>query len=390
MSRLKRACRLSVVLSSLLGWAGCAPIEPPDTDGRSQGSTDYAATETISNPPSPRRGGLDQRIETALDQVRHRELLTTNSFWTVFHGILGLGPAATLRNPETGIKVNALDYVCQGGELRGLEFIPTPYGLDVRTGPQFVGQGHQDQFIAEMTQWGLSGNHKFIVQGKEYCFQDFIRHAQARVRVTGDQELSWALLALGQNLGLEAKWTNASGEPLCIDDIVRYEAAAPVEQAPCGGTHRLFALTWVYYLRLGAGGRDSGIWGQVVDKLLTYQGLARKYQNADGLLSTNFFSGPGEAADVQLRINTTGHTLEWLALSLSDAELESPWVQNAASALALLLIDSQAIPMESGSLYHAAHGLRIYQARAYGRNCSEVFPFGSACGGGIRRFPSGG
>jgi hypothetical protein len=340
-------------------------------------------SEAIAIVPSPRQGGIEQRINAALNQIQQRELLTTNSFWTVFHGILGLGPTATVRSPDTGVRINALDYICNGGELRGLEFIPTPYGLDVRTGPQFVGQGHQDQFIAEMTQWGLSGDRKFRVQGKEYCFQDFIRHAQARVRVTSDQELSWALLSLAQYLGPEATWTNASGERLCIEGILRYELAAPIDRAPCGGTHRLFALTWVYYLHLRDGGRNDGVWKHVSDKLLAYQRLARKYQNPDGLFSTNFFNGPGEASDVQLRVNTTGHTLEWLALSLSDSELQEPWVQQAVSALALLMIESEAIPMESGSLYHAAHGLRIYQARAFGPQRPEIFPFGHL------RIPSG-
>ena len=62
-----------------------------------------------------------------------------------------------------------------GGAMRGLEFIPTRFGLDVKTtGPTGSGQGHQDQFIAEMGQWDMPIDQQFIVYGKDYTFRDFV------------------------------------------------------------------------------------------------------------------------------------------------------------------------------------------------------------------------
>jgi len=70
--------------------------------------------------------------------------------------------------------------------------IPTQYGLDVETQPATgVGQGHQDQFVAEMVQWGVSPDRKVVVGEKAYTFADFFRHSKARASVTKDQELSW-------------------------------------------------------------------------------------------------------------------------------------------------------------------------------------------------------
>jgi hypothetical protein len=310
--------------------------------------------------------GPRERIEAALRQVRERDLLTTNSFWTVFHGILGTGPEATLLDPQTNKRVNALEYIRWGGEVRGLEFIPTVDGLDVRTGPQFIGQGHQDQFVAEMAQWGLTPETTFLVHGKEYTFADFIRHTQARARVNANQELSWAVLVIGQYVGPDARWTNSAGEALCLEDLVRYELGQPIDTAACGGTHRLFGLTWVYHLHRRHGRQKTGVWQEVADKLADYQGRARRFQNPDGSFSTRYLAGPGNARDVQLRIGTTGHVLEWLALSLSDRQLHEPWVQDAANALALMILDSQGSAVESGALYHAAHGLTLYHARVYG------------------------
>ncbi len=346
----------------------CAPVDPSaPKESPAPERVENVPVEKLPHLPTPLPEGPRTRIEAAVRNVRQRDLLITNAFWTIFHGILGMGPGTTLRNPDTGERVNAINYICNGGELRGLFFIPTKHGLDVQMGPLTVGQGHQDQFVAEMGQWGMPADQKFLVQGKEYTFMDFVRHAQMRARTSTNQELSWAILLLGQYLGTDIAWTNGFGEQLHFEDLVRYELEASVEQAPCGGTHRLFGLTWVYHLHLQKGGQRVGVWQEIADKTVRYRDLARQYQNPDGSFSTNFFRERGAAADKQLRINTTGHTLEWLALALSDAELKEEWVQNAANALALMILDLQGSPIEGGSLYHAVHGLLLYYARVYDR-----------------------
>jgi hypothetical protein len=189
-----------------------------------------------------------------------------------------------------------------------------------------------------------------------------------RARVNQNQELSWTILVIGQYLGTDCVWTNAFGERLRYEDLLRYELDLPVEDAPCGGTHRLFDLAWVYQLHEVRGGKLSGVWQEVPAKTAKYRDLARKYQNADGSFSTNFFRGAGNASDKQLRINTTGHTLEWLALALTDPELKEPWVQDAANALAMMILEQQGAPIEGGSLYHAVHGLILYYSRVYGND----------------------
>jgi hypothetical protein len=360
--------RLTILLTSATAAflaATCAPVDPPGDTGKAPAPVATLPMPEAQPAPSVRPDGLRERIEAAIEQTRERDLLTSNGFWTVFHGILGLGPEVTLLNPETGARVKALDYIAGGGELRGLRFLPTREGLDVQTGPVFVGQGHQDQFIAEMAQWGVSPDLPFLVNGKEYTYMDFVRHTKARARVTANQELSWAIVILGQYLGTDIAWTNAAGEALQFEDLVRYELAAPVNEAACGGTHRLFGLTWVYHLHLRRGGKKAGVWQEVADHTARYQRLARQLQNRDGSFSTNFFRGPGDATDMQLRLNTSGHIFEWLALSLSDAELQEAWVRDAANALAMMFLDIQGAPMEGGTLYHAVHGLLIYYARVY-------------------------
>jgi hypothetical protein len=186
--------------------------------------------------------------------------------------------------------------------------------------------------------------------------------------LTSNQELSWAIIMVGTFFGMDHTWTNGKGEKLRFEDVVRYELDASVEEAACGGTHRLFGLTWVYHLYLQQGGKKVGVWKEIGDKTARYRDLAKKYQNPDGSFSTNFFRGPGNANEKSLRINTTGHTLEWLSLALSDEEIKQQWVNDAANALALMILDMQDAPIEGGSLYHAVHGLLIYHARVYDRH----------------------
>jgi hypothetical protein len=359
----------------------CAPVDslPPEEPQEEPTTSASASARTqapmpppaVPDGPGPRPDGgpdvIRPRIEAAIKQARQRDLLTTNGFWTVFHGILGLGPSAELVDPNTRQRFNALDYVANGGAVRGMRFVPTPHGLDVETRPgTFVSQGHQDQFVAEMVEWGVSPDRKFIVDGKEHTFREFIRHSKMRASVRAGQELEWSLVIIGQHEGTNARWVNAAGETVHFEDLLRHQLDAPLDDAACGGTHRLFALSWVYHLHLQHGGKTEGIWKEVADRLAECKRKAHDLQNSDGSFSTNFFRGRGNAPDMQLRLSTTGHIFEWLALACTDAELKEPWMRNAASALALMFFDIQRLPMEGGTLYHATHGLLIYHARVYG------------------------
>jgi len=344
----------------------CPPAPPPEPPKKNGGQTEVAPPPTLES-----LAHLKGRIEGALEQIETRDLLTTHAFWTVFHGILGSGLEKTkLTDPLTRKKINAIDYICDGGKIRGLQFLPSEDGLDVLTaqgpGDQGVTQGHQDQFIAEMAQWGMPRDRKFKVGGRDYTFEDFTRFSKMRASVTKGQELSWAIIIIAQYYGTEEKWKNTAGEDLTFRDVVRYEVDASIDQAACGGTHRLFGLTWAYHLHLKKNGQTEGVWRDVADKIEKYKALAKEQQGPDGACSTDYFKGKGRNPDKQLRISTSGHTVEWLSLAMTDDELKSDWMQTAVNALAMQIIDMKDSEVEGGALYHAAHGLHLYHSRVYG------------------------
>lgn len=357
----------TVLLAGALALTGltCAP---QDDQSVKKGNGPDAGGGTLSKgpvvvPPT----SVAKRIDAALDNVARRDLLTTHAFWTIFHGILGMGPDITLLDPKTEKRAKALDLICEGAEIRGLEFIPTPDGVDVRTlVGSGVGQGHQDQFIAEMAQWGMPLEREFKVGGKRYTFADFVRHSKMRASTTKNQELSWAVLIVAEYFGPDHKWTNTFGETLTVEDMVRYETHQPIDSAACGGTHRLFGITWALHRHLEKGGKLEGGWKEAADKIAEYKERARKFRNGDGSFASTYLAGPGHSRDLQTRIGTTGHVLEWLALAMTKEELTRPWMEEAASALSTMVLENQNNPIDGGALYHACHGLHIYRTRVYG------------------------
>jgi hypothetical protein len=370
-----------VRLVFLYAWlAGAASsCAPQDEHAKLSDPADDERPAELAQPLPVLPSAQKDRIDAVLKHIRSRDLLQDNSFWTIFHGILGMGfEDARLLDTRTGTRTRAIEYVAQGGDIRGMEFTPTGDGVEVVTWPgSGVGQGHQDQFIAEMAQWGMPLDKPFIVKGKHYTFEDFVKNALARARTSGEQELSWTVLIAGQYYGPGHRWTNNAGQKLTVEDLLRFEINQPIADSPvCGGTHRLFGITWVYHLHRQQGGKKEGTWKDAADTIAHYVQVARDLQNPDGSFSTGYLKEKGNARDSQLQIATTGHVFEWLALALTDAQLRESWVQNAANALVLMVLEHSSEPIDGGALYHAAHGLSIYRARMWGPegNHSPVIP----------------
>jgi hypothetical protein len=378
---LTKVKRIWFVLPLLVISLSCAP-------GVENGYSDDPA-DAIENPskaPAPISipAGHKDRIDTVLKHVRQRDLFPDHAFWTIFHGILGVGPDdAMILDPGTKKRTKAIDYLASGGEVNGLEFTPTADGVEVVTMPgSIIGQGHQDQFVAEMAEWDLPRNKKFMVNGTEYTFDDFIRQARAHASLTTKSfpgpdplELTWTIVIVSKYYGPEHRWTNNRGEKLSVEDMARYELSQPIADSPvCGGTHRLFGLTWAYYLHRNAGGKKEGVWKQVADTITDYENRAHQLQNPDGSFSTRYLAGPDNDPNTQIRIATTGHILEWLALAMTDEQLRQPWVEKAADALALMVLENSFRDLDAGSLYHGAHGLELYRARLWGPPGSHKLP----------------
>lgn len=314
------------------------------------------------------RNTLDEVLDFTYDRVLRTD---QHAAWQIMHGLLAYQRA--FRVQHDGELVPALDWILGGGDLRGWTLRPTEHGLDaVLEAGSSAGQGHEDQWLAVLAQCDLPADAPIIYHGKDYTVSDIVE--QTKWDVHEGMECSWTLIGLSAYLPLDAKWTAADGEEWSIERIMAMEAAQDLNESSCGGSHRLIGMTMTlnrYLAEREAAGKSAepltGGWLDASKKIEESIALIKQYRQADGSLSSSYLQRGTHAGDYALRINTTGHTLEFLVLALDDEELKSPWIKSAAVRLCEDFRRTRHMDLECGSLYHAAHALQLYRLRRFGQ-----------------------
>lgn len=334
--------------------AGCGRTPPP-------------AASPSAAPAS--RPSLCTRIEAVVAHARDARRLdaSVHGAWQVVHGILAFGPEFPLAHDgEVG---PALGYLLGGGPLTGWQLRPGKRGVValVEEGST-TGQGHPDQWLGYLSQCGLGGvplDTKLVMGGRDHTLADLLE--QAKFDIRPGQEATWTLMALSAYLPPDASWTAADGATWTVEQVVQMEADADLSTSACGGAHRLAGLALALSAHLAARANPeaplTGGWADAAERLADAIDRARRFQQPDGSFSTHFFERPGTSPDVFARLAATGHIFEVLVLALDDDELAAPWVTRAAERLVSLLEQTRDVDVECGALYHAVHGLSLYNRR---------------------------
>lgn len=300
--------------------------------------------------------------------------------WQVLHGVLAYGKDFEIelatKSPADSIpqvpepRQSALQYLLSGGELSGWDFAPGEIlpngrrGLRSTLAPgSYSGQGHRDQWFAVLAQANLSLEQQLTVEGEQFSMDDLLQQTMLDVANNREREFSWTLIGLTKYKPTTSKWVASDGSAWSIEKLVGYELDSDLHTSACGGSHRLIGIAMSLAKRQEEGADIHGIWQQASERLRKVADFAQVYQNSDGSFSSHYFERPGVSADNATVLATTGHTLELLALTLSPQELAKPWVLRAANRLCQLLEDSKGHPLECGALYHAIHGLQVFQER---------------------------
>lgn len=345
-------------------------------------SQDYggAPTDTQSEKPTPPTGapGLRQSdINYSYDRkslpetvnkaigISQRRMLSThvNTPWQILHGILALRGDYELRHQ--GRPVNALEYMSNKAHFKGAYwFEKTAYGGRAHpyNGTMWDFEGHVNQTLALIAMSNPSLDHKFEVRGGEtVTMQDMVNHA--KMMVNTKEEITWTLWFLTHYVDQDEEWTNAYNQYWSMEELVAHQNRFEPTRAPCGGTHGLFALAYARNAYLQKHGQLRGAWLEADQKLQRYIATAKSMQNRDGSFATGFFKSSGYSREVEERLKTSGHMLEWLMMALPKAELEKTWVESAVNAVAVDLIRSASQSAECGALYHSLHALVLYRQR---------------------------
>ena len=302
---------------------------------------------------------LDRAIETT-----SKRTLTANSHspWQIFHCILALRDQTVLRLGDQ--KVNAIEWLSTAEPQFDKQpwLLLTPHGAKFHPYTRmYAFEGHPSQFLALLSHTNLPNDYPFHVQGKVVTLNDLVNNTMKEVNTK--EEVTWVLWALQHFLKPDAVWTNQANETWSIERLVKIESEAAVVGAPCGGNHRLFALTRARDKYLAQGGKLRGVWFQADQKVKQHIEIARSLQNADGSFSSDFYKGPGHTTDVNKRFNTTGHTMEFLAVALPKERLNEPWVRNAVWMLSRELILQRDTKIDCGPLFHSLDALILYRER---------------------------
>jgi hypothetical protein len=330
-----------------------------------------AANQTAITAPSNSGESLVALIDRTLEFNRDKRILTVdrNAAWQVAHGAVAYGNELLLQ--ADGQNVPALEYLFQGGSMRGWELSTGPVLAStnrpsvqayVEAG-SYVGQGHVDQFLGYLSQASLPLSTPIRIDDQTLTIEDWGRSAQFQIPNNPYREYSWTLIALTNLFPNDFIWTAADGNQWTLESLAEFEAKQDLAESPCGGMHRLMGLAHTVRYWKNRGMPFKGGWlaaKQTVDRAVE---TIRKYQNSDGTFSANYTIRPGTSADLSTRISTTGHTLEFLAYALEPEQLQEPWMERSVRRLCELLGDASEVELECGGLYHGLSGLKIYKDR---------------------------
>jgi hypothetical protein len=362
---------LTVALAVQL--AGCGRWE-------AAGGTGAGATTQTALPSDDE---LRRRVDEAIEyDFRNRRLRADQqAAWQVMHAVVAYGRSVLIYDYDNRV-VPAVDYLLDGGRLTGWDLRPGDTLAGGRQGVRAMlepgsntGQGHKDQWLGYMaiSSCGLAPEQTVKVAGRDFTIDDWL--GQVLRDVHDGTEHGWTLMVLAAYVPVDFKWTAGDGTEWSTQRVMALEASRDLKDASCGGTHSLGGMVVALNRFLEKGGKvkradgeyTNDGWGAAAKKIDECVALVRQYQQPDGSLSAGYFQRPEHSPELANRLRTTGHTLEFLALTLSDEELAKPWVTRAALHMCDVLDATKSQSIECGALYHGMHGLVRYRQRRFGK-----------------------
>jgi hypothetical protein len=88
-------------------------------------------------------------------------------------------------------------------------------------------------------------------------------------------------------------------------------------------------------------------------------------QNRDGSMSSNWFEGRGDENDIERKIQTTGHIVEWLLTVTPDDQLQNPKLTASVNFLLNAMHRNRNKDWSIGPKGHTLRALAMYYERLY-------------------------
>ncbi len=346
-------------------------IEEPAIEGP-------AIEEPVIEEPEPKRE-LTAAQAAQRDRVRktlafhHRQALSTreNTATELMHACLAFGCSTEVyRGTSTREKVNGITCLCWNYPCAGYTPLVVSQGrIAARIG--YGLQEHPSQLLSVLALARVQPTYPMRV-GEDVVrtVADLVEHEKLSCRSGTD--LSLKLIGLMYYAADEPVWTNALGEAWSIERIIREELTRPVITAADGGMNRLMGLSYAVYRRAKRGEPIDGQFLRARTFLEDFHGYAFSLQNSDGSWGPHLLAAKGASRDTATQLRSTGHVLQWLALSLPEDRLDDPRVVRAVDRVVSLLGSSRYrnsvktySTREIGAVMHALHALMLYDERFF-------------------------
>ncbi len=329
---------------------------------------DAGQLETPVDPPappkqfSPKMLRVRDRIRACLTYYYQRpENVSERSPWGVMHSLIAFGVDTEIQVGKD--RVNAIGWLCYNRPCRGMQLLELKDGyVTPRNGPGY--QGHEGQLASMLALSRVKPTYPIRVDGQEFTVMDLIEYEKWSCRPRS--ELTFKLIALAHYLPSDATWTSKGGQEWDIPRLMREELAQPINGACCGGTHRLIGYSMAVQTRAKRGEPLDGQWLRAAKYVDNYHKYVIKLQNGDGSFSTSWLKARDDSGEIDRRIQTTGHILEWLVFSLPVEELTDPRIVAAVNYLNNALMSDRTRDWEIGPRGHALRALALYNERVFG------------------------
>ncbi len=349
--------------------------DPSQSKSPSPSPGKYVGSDTEDDAPDLDYSGFPKspvRMTRSMQQMKNSlrsclryfyarpEIANERSNWGMMHSIMVYGADTKIRVGTRSY--SAIAWIAGNNACRGQRILAVQDGrITARSG---VGlQGHQAQLLAILSLCNVPVDYTLYADDEKYEVADLVESEMLACK--SGEELTFTLIGLAHYLDTNATWESSDGQTWDFERLIREELSQPVVGAACGGTHRLMGFAHALRKRRAEGRPMTGQWKRA--ELYTRDFVAYTYrlQNRDGSMTTDWFEGREDNGDVDRKIQTTGHMVEWLLTQTPDSHLHDPRLVNAVRFLVNAISREPDRDWKIGPKGHALRSLAMYYERAY-------------------------
>ncbi|WP_182865296.1 hypothetical protein [Stieleria mannarensis] len=330
-----------------------ATEQAPALDYTGRPAAEITPTRTVTN--------LRRGIERILTYFYQRpEIASGRSNWGMMHSMMVFG--ADTRLAVGRQHYSTIAWIAGNNNCRGQRLLThDANGIQAKSG---VGlQGHQGQFLAVLGMCNVPTEYPLYAGKVKYDVAALIESEKQNCKA--GEELTFTLIGLSHYLDTDSRWVAADGTRWDFERLIEEELKQPIVGSACGGTHRLMGYSHALRKRRAEGKPITGQWKRAEIFTEDFIDYAYSLQNRDGSMSTNWLEGRADNGNVDRKIQTTGHIVEWLLTVTPDDQLQDRRLVAAVAFLVRSMGSDLDHDWSIGPKGHALRSLAMYHQRVY-------------------------